>query len=348
MRRFAVGLLFLAAAFAQGFRADLRAQVEPLLGELVQNARLLAQAARAYAEAPTLEGLNRLRVLWHLAREPWEVLEAFAFGPVGDFDPYLDTWPVSPEDLRRTLGKPVEDLPPEVRGFHALEYLLYQEPARTPEAARHLALLAEDLAQKASRMREAYLAYLEEASETDLTLELYAASLELAEELFAEKLKNPESPYAQRSAQDYRANVRGLLQAFALLPLPGPVWALALDLERAVAALPSPLEGNWDHPQVALAIARAQDLHRALAQAPVGDAGERALLWLRTFREEYLVEGEVDEGLAALEGLRAALAGMPQEEEALKLVVALEAKVRAQAPAEEVEPLLRALEALFR
>ncbi|GAA6755752.1 hypothetical protein Thermus77420_12280 [Thermus thalpophilus] len=348
MRWIAAGLVFFAVTLAQGFKSDLRNQVEPLLGELVQGTRLLAQSARAYAEAPTTEGLNRLRVLWHLAREPWEALEAFAFGPVGDFDPYLDTWPVSPEDLRQTLGKPVEDLPPEVRGFHALEYLLFQEPARAPEAARHVARLAEDLAQQASRLREAYLAYLAEASEGDLTLELYAASLELAEELFAEKFKNPESPYAQRSAQDYRANVRGLLQALALLPLPGSVWALALDLERVVAALPSPLEGAWDQPQVALAVARAQDLYHALIQAPVGNAGQRALLWLRTFREEYLVEGEVDEGLAALEGLKAALAGIPQEEEALKLVAALEAKVQAQAPAEEVEPLLQALEALLR
>ncbi len=95
---------------------------------------------------------------------------------------------------------------------------------------------------------------------------------------------------------------------------------------------------------MALALARARDLYTALGKAPVGRVERRALLWLRAFREEYLDEGEVDEGLEALEGLKAALAGTPREEEALKLVEALEAKVRAAAPKEEVEPLVKALE----
>ena len=53
---------------------------------------MLAEAAEAYAGGPATEGLNRLRLLWLAARRPWEELEAFAFGPVGEFDPYLDTW----------------------------------------------------------------------------------------------------------------------------------------------------------------------------------------------------------------------------------------------------------------
>ncbi len=348
MRRIGIGLVVLGAALGQGFKADIEATAEPLLLEFTRATQRLAQAAEAYAEAPTTEGLNRLRVLWVLARRPWEELEAFAFGPVGELDPYLDTWPVSPEDLKRTLGNPVENLPPEVRGFHALEYLLFQEPARSPEVARHLFRLAQDLAEKARGLEEAYRDYLSETPEEDLQMELYAASLELAEELFAEKLQNPESPYAKFSAQDYRANVSGLLKALDLLPLPGRVWAFALDLQGAIAALPSPLETAWDRPEVALAIARAKDLYEVLAQAPVGSHSRRALLWLRAFREEYLGEGEVDEGLEALEGLKAALAGTPQEAEALRLLEALEAKVRAAASEEEVEPLVKALEDLLR
>jgi len=348
VRRIGIGLVLFGVALAQGFKADLRQTVEPLLLGLAGGTEVLAEAAEAYAVGPTTEGLNRLRLLWLAARRPWEELEAFAFGPVGEFDPYLDTWPISPEDLKRTLGSPAADLPPEVRGFHALEYLLFQEPARTPEAARHLARLARDLAEKAAALHRAYLDYLEKTPEEELVEELYAASLELAEELFSEKLKHPESPYAQASAEDYRANAQGLAKALALLPLPGLAWALALDLERAVAALPSPLEGAWDDPKVALALARAQDLYAALGKAPVGRAERRALFWLRAFREEYLDEGEVDEGLEALEGLKAALAGTPREEEALKLVEALEAKVRAAAPKEEVEPLVQALEDLLR
>jgi hypothetical protein len=80
----------------------------------------------------------------------------------------------------------------------------------------------------------------------------------------------------------------------------------------------------------------------------VGGAKERARLWLRTFREEYLGEGEVDEGLAALEGLEMALQSLSQREEAQQILEVLRSKVQAGAPAEEVDPLVRALEDLLR
>ena len=77
----------------------------PLLLGLAGGTEVLAEAAEAYAGGPATEGLNRLRLLWLAARSPWEELEAFAFGPVGGFDPYLDTWPISPEDLKRTFQR---------------------------------------------------------------------------------------------------------------------------------------------------------------------------------------------------------------------------------------------------
>ena len=92
MRRIGIGLVLFGVALAQGFKEDLRATVEPLLLGLAGGTEVLAEAAEAYAGGPTTEGLNRLRLLWLAARSPWEELEAFAFGPVGEFDPYLDTW----------------------------------------------------------------------------------------------------------------------------------------------------------------------------------------------------------------------------------------------------------------
>jgi len=343
-----IALGFLGLAWAQGFREGLAATVSPLVEGLAAQSGLLAQAARAFAGNPTPDGLHRLQLLWHAARDYWEELEAFAFGPVGDYDPYLDTWPISPEELARSLGTSVENLPPEVRGFHALEYLLFQALPKEAEGLRHLALLAEDLARQADALRERYEAYLQEASEEELASELYAASLELAEELFSEKLRNPESPYARRSAEDYRANGRGLAKALALLTLQGNSWALTLDLQAALANLPSPLEEAWDDPRVETARTKAMALYRALSQTPVGGAKERARLWLRTFREEYLGEGEVDEGLAALEGLEQAVQALPEAQEAVRLLQAIRAKVEAHAPAEEVEPILSALEELLR
>ncbi|APD10392.1 MULTISPECIES: imelysin family protein [Thermus] len=350
MRRYVlwavIGLLGMAGA--QGLKEGLAATVSPLLEGLVGQTRLLAQASEAYAANPSTEGLHRLQLLWHAARDYWEELEAFAFGPVGDYDPYLDTWPISLEDLKRSVGVPVENLPPEVRGFHALEYLLFQEPPQDAGTLHHLVLLAQDLARQVQALRERYGAYLETASDEELAAELYAASLELAEELFAEKLKNPESPYARRSAEDYQANGRGLAQALALLPTGGTPWALALALRAALADLPSPLEEAWGDSRVAKAQAQAEALYQALAKTPVGGAKERARLWLRTFREEYLGEGEVDEGLAALEGLEMALQSLSQREEAQQILEVLRSKVQAGAPAEEVDPLVRALEDLLR
>ena len=85
-------------------------------------------------------------------------------------------------------------------------------------------------------------------------------------------------------------------------------------------------------------------LTRALSRLPgIGPkTAQRLALHLAFHKEEAEALAE------ALEGLKAALAGTPREEEALKLVEPLEAKVRAAAPKEEVEPLVQALEDLLR
>ena len=183
-----------------------------------------------------------------------------------------------------------------------------------------------------------------ETDPDDVQLRLYAA-----QGLYSYAYGFIEDDDPKRASALYRRGLRHTQRALQLKGLNTDILhARRDDLERAVAALPSPLERAWDDPKVALALARAQDLYAALGKAPVGRAERRALLWLRAFREEYLDEGEVDEGLEALEGLKAALAGTPREEEALKLVEPLEAKVRAAAPKEEVEPLVQALEDLLR
>ena len=73
---------------------------------------------------------------WTAARIPWEQSEAWLFGPV-DFkghDPALDSWPVNRTDLDTVLALPdvlteeyVSALPPEEKGFHTAEYLLFRE-----------------------------------------------------------------------------------------------------------------------------------------------------------------------------------------------------------------------------
>ena len=73
---------------------------------------------------------------WTAARIPWEQSEAWLFGPV-DFkghDPALDSWPVNRTDLDAVLASSdvlteeyVSALPPEEKGFHTTEYLLFRE-----------------------------------------------------------------------------------------------------------------------------------------------------------------------------------------------------------------------------
>ncbi len=263
-----------------------------------------------------------------------------------ELDPLLDTWPISPEDLKRTQGTPREALPPEARGFHALEYLLFAHPPKTPAERAQLLTLAQDLAANAQALRAQVEAYLDRAGEEELKAELRGAVEELAEELFAEKLSGPESPYAGRSAEDYRANLRGLLKALALLPLSERVYQGAEALERSFTALPAPLEGRFEGPALDPYRSAARAFHRSLLEDQ--DAREQARGWLRAFREEYLGEGEVDEGLEALTGLERALQGIPLWKEAQPLLERLRAKMKSQAPKEEVEALVRVLEELVR
>ena len=70
---------------------------------------------------------------WRDARIPWERSEAFLFGPVDSdgHDPFLDTWPLNVTDLKNIIASNQDiatiDLADDVQGFHALEYLLFQD-----------------------------------------------------------------------------------------------------------------------------------------------------------------------------------------------------------------------------
>ena len=70
---------------------------------------------------------------WRDARIPWEQSEAFLFGPVDtdEHDPFLDTWPLNVTDLEAIIASNEDietvELADDVQGFHALEYLLFQD-----------------------------------------------------------------------------------------------------------------------------------------------------------------------------------------------------------------------------
>ena len=117
--------------------------VKPTYELLVTRNVALNNAVRALANNPSTSTFAAAANAWMEAREPWEMSEAFLFGPVADLglDPNMDSWPLDAAALRNILnnGK-FEDLEWEgefdeedetigaaqnVRGFHTLEFLLF-------------------------------------------------------------------------------------------------------------------------------------------------------------------------------------------------------------------------------
>lgn len=86
---------------------------------------------------------------WKDTREYWEKSEAFLFGPAAfnNLDPLLDSWPLDKDQLDQVLAD-VEDekismsseyvrnsLGASLRGFHAVEYLLFRDGAARSAAS---------------------------------------------------------------------------------------------------------------------------------------------------------------------------------------------------------------------
>ncbi len=75
---------------------------------------------------------------WKAARVPWESGEGHIFGPIDTqgVDPASDSWPVIKTDLDGALGgwqmgDSTNAYANEVRGFHAIEYILFGDGATT-------------------------------------------------------------------------------------------------------------------------------------------------------------------------------------------------------------------------
>lgn len=115
---------------------------------LATYAELGAQAAALESAVDTLAGnindtnLQAARDAWIATRDPWERSEAFLYGPVDTdgYDPRLDSWPVNDTDLANVLASNdagdftdafIDGLDNNVRGFHTVEYLLWNNGSDT-------------------------------------------------------------------------------------------------------------------------------------------------------------------------------------------------------------------------
>jgi len=119
--------------------------VLPTYDLLVEKNIALNTAVRNLANNPSSSSFESAAQAWMAAREPWEMSEAFLFGPVADLglDPNMDSWPLDVEALKNILQSgSFQDLEWEgefdeddetigaaqnVRGFHTLEFLLFYD-----------------------------------------------------------------------------------------------------------------------------------------------------------------------------------------------------------------------------
>jgi len=104
----------------------------------------LQTACEALQASPSQPAVDTAAAAWIAARAPWEVSEAFLFGPAGfmGLDPSLDSWPVDTTQLESVLSSNfaltpefiADGLGAALRGYHTLEYLLFRDGQPRPVA----------------------------------------------------------------------------------------------------------------------------------------------------------------------------------------------------------------------
>jgi uncharacterized iron-regulated protein len=95
----------------------------------------LLAAVEALAAGTTSEpAMDAAQAAWKATRVPWESSEGFLFGPVDSLgiDPAIDSWPLNTTDLLAYLSAnpdatqaDIENAGDDLRGFHAIEFLLF-------------------------------------------------------------------------------------------------------------------------------------------------------------------------------------------------------------------------------
>ena len=100
---------------------------------LENEAQKLSAALTKLKDDPTAENVTAARDQWRATREFWEAGEGHIFGPVDTLgvDPKVDSWPVDKAQLDGALDgwdpelSNIDGFPTTMKGFHAIEYLLF-------------------------------------------------------------------------------------------------------------------------------------------------------------------------------------------------------------------------------
>ena len=122
--------------------------VLPTYKDLMNKNIALDNAVKEFKKSPSDQTFAACADAWLAAREPWELSEAFLFGPVDEkgLDPNMDSWPLDQAQIAQILNSQdfsnlywnesasdskIEEAQ-SLRGFHTLEFLIFKDgKART-------------------------------------------------------------------------------------------------------------------------------------------------------------------------------------------------------------------------
>lgn len=242
------------------------ASLEAEAMELQAEVNELVRAIDNGTEQSELETrLTDARAVWVAMRDPWERSEAFLFGPVADrgIDPRLDSWPVNETDLNNVLQQSdpgdftpgfIDGLDNNVRGYHTVEFLLWNDGGGTgqdtvsdvvtaltdqPDRVAYLQAVTDDVVETTTELHDAWRSdgenfarTLSSAGAADNTrFQSQSAGLEeviqgiiiIADEVGAGKLSDPfnqedqlivESKFSFNSREDFMDNIRGIQSVY--------------------------------------------------------------------------------------------------------------------------------------
>jgi putative iron-regulated protein len=224
--------------------------VNPNYQDLQTKAAALNQAISNLDSATTDANLSVAQDAWRSTRVAWETAEGYLFGPVEDFnyDPSIDTWPLSKTELDSLLASSnplnvsdIDALPYSLKGFHAIEYILFgtgDASNITSREKQYLFSLTQSLSNTTTALRNSWDPASGDftdqlikagqgsqrfATRKDAFLAIVAAMSDICNEVADEKMQDPliakdstldESAFSHNSTEDFRCNITGVSDAY--------------------------------------------------------------------------------------------------------------------------------------
>ncbi len=230
---------------------------------LNSRAKNLLASVEAFKDGVSEAEMDSAQTSWKAARVPWETSEGFLFGPVDSLgiDPAIDSWPLNTPDLQAFLqARPdatvddIENASDDLRGFHAMEYLLFGNgidsndkaaSAMTPSEINYLVALAQAFQNRTQELEAAwtvdfntkgpYATAVKSAGAGNTQYSSHAAVMEelingltgIADEVGNAKITEPfgpsidkadtslvESQYSWNSLTDFHNNLQSVLNVY--------------------------------------------------------------------------------------------------------------------------------------